>query len=100
MDDWNLMDFHTVLHLLTSYTDDQIALLQLFAVATPAEDAADIWDSWAAAFSGPTDPPLPIGFNQSALNTLQSPFTDPEALTTLLNDLATWDGTASHTKSS
>ncbi len=42
------------------------------------------------AFLGPTDPPLPIGFNQSALNTLQSSFTDPEALTTQLNDLATW----------
>ena len=77
MDDWNLMDFHTVLHLLTPHTDDQTALLQLFVVSTLAEDATDIWDAWTLAFSGPTDPPLLIGFNQSALNTLQSPFTNP-----------------------
>jgi hypothetical protein len=72
VDDWNLMDFHTVLHFLTSHTDDQTALLQMFTVTTPTEDAAAIWDSWAAAFSGPTDPPLPIGFNQSALTPCNS----------------------------
>ena len=68
VDEWNLVDFHTVLHLLTPHTDDQTALIHLFAVATPAEDAADICDAWVSAFSGTIDPPLPIDFNQSALN--------------------------------
>jgi hypothetical protein len=62
----------------------------LLAVATPAEDATYIWDYWASAFSGPTDPPLPISFNQSAINPLQSPFADPEVLRAQLSDLATW----------
>jgi hypothetical protein len=60
-DTWNLKDLHSLLHLLTPPSLDQTALLQLLAVATPPEDAADIWDAWEAALSGPDDPPLPIG---------------------------------------
>jgi hypothetical protein len=36
VDEWNLMNFHTVLRLLAPHTDDQTALIKLFEVATPA----------------------------------------------------------------
>ena len=36
------------------------------------------------------NPPLPIGFHQSAVNTLCSPFTYPEALKAQLYDLSNW----------
>ena len=45
VDTWNLKDLHSLLHLLTPPSLDQTALLQLLAVATPPEDAADIWDA-------------------------------------------------------
>ena len=90
VDNWNLTDVHSLLHLLTPQSVHQTALLQLLAVATPPEDAADIWDAWDLALTEPGDPPLPMEFHQSAINTLSSPFTDPEAMKAQLNDLANW----------
>ncbi len=90
VDTWNLTAVHSLLPLPTPHSVNQTALLQLLAVATPPEDAADIWDAWDAALSGPGDPPLPIGFRQSAINTLRSLFTDPDALNAQLNDLSNW----------
>ncbi len=45
VDTWNLTDIHSFLHLLTPHSVNQTALLQLLAVATPPEDAANIWDA-------------------------------------------------------
>ncbi len=45
VDTYSLTDFHNLLHMLTPHSVNQTALLQLLAVATPPEDAADIWDA-------------------------------------------------------
>ena len=69
VDNWNLTDIHSLLHLLTPHSENQFAILHLLAVATPTEDAAYMWDAWDAALTGIGNPPLPIGFHQSAINT-------------------------------
>jgi hypothetical protein len=67
-------------------------LLQILAQETPLNEATNIWDAWATALARPDDPlpPIPIGFKQSAVAALTSPFTDPAALYGQINDLATW----------